>query len=294
MSRPIRMKNLKIDCQKIVAHLAKFIRKTVKEQGFEKVIVALSGGVDSSTALTLAVRALGKDNVLVAILPDGNLNKKETEDALMMVKQLEMPSKNVLQIDIKLIVDSFWGVLSSCHPELDSGSRIAKIPKRVRNDVTSIAFKNVNRIRKGNIIARVRMILVYDLAKKHQALVCGTENKSEYLLGYYTRFGDEASDLEPLRGLYKTQVKQLAYYLGIPEQIIEQSASAGLWPGQTDEKELGFTYAQADLILAYHFDKKYSWERIIELGFNKAVVRKVKKQVEQNAFKKRVPYLAKV
>jgi len=265
MSRPIRMKNLKIDCQKITPKLTKFIRKTVKEQGFEKVIVALSGGVDSSIILTLAVKALKKENVLVAILPYNGLNKRGLRDALMMIRRLQIPQKNVFQIDIRPIVNSFLTVV-----------------------------EDTDRLRKGNIIARVRMILVYDLAKKHQALVCGTENKSEYLLGYYTRFGDEASDLEPLRNFYKTQVKQLAYYLGIPEQIIEQSASAGLWPGQTDEKELGFTYAQADLILAYHFDKKYSWERIIELGFNKAVVRKVKKQVEQNEFKKRVPYLAKV
>ncbi|MBI2190192.1 MAG: NAD(+) synthase, partial [Candidatus Levybacteria bacterium] len=111
-------------------------------------------------------------------------------------------------------------------------------------------------IRLGNIMARVRMILLYDLAKKHQALVCGTENRSEYHLGYFTRFGDEASDFEPIRHLYKTQVYQLASYLGVPKTVIDKKPTAGLWAEQTDEGEFGFSYKEADPVLYLYFDKK--------------------------------------
>lgn len=251
--------------QQVVLRLTDFIKNEVKKAGFEKVIIALSGGVDSSITLTLAGRALGKDNVLTAILPYGKLNEKEVKDALFMIKLLKIPPKNLFQIDIKPMVDSFFAVA-----------------------------KDADKLRKGNIMARVRMILLFDLAKKEKALVCGTENKSEYLLGYYTRFGDEASDLEPLRELYKTQVKKLAEYLGVPKKIIVKSPSAGLWQGQTDEGELGFSYQEADPLLRLHFDKGYSWEEIFKKGFKKRVVFKIKRWVEKNEFKRKVPIIAKI
>lgn len=245
--------------------LTKFIKGTLKKQGFQKVIIALSGGVDSSTTLALVVKALGKDNILVAILPYGKLNREGVEDALMVVKLFNIPKKNVFQIDIRPMVDCFLKIT----PE-------------------------ASEIRKGNIMVRVRMILLFDLAKRKKALVCGTENKPEHLLGYYTRFGDEASDLEPLRGLYKTQVRQLARYLGVPDRIINKTPSAGLWKGQTDEGELGFFYTQADPILSLHFDKKYSWGKIFEMDFDKKLVKKIRDWVKKNEFKKRVPYLPTV
>lgn len=250
---------------KITSKLTKFIKTEVKKAGFKKVIIALSGGVDSSTTLSLAVKALGKDNVLVAVLPYGKLNKKEVEDALLVINLLKIPPKNLFKIDIKPMVDSFLK-----------------------------AAKNVDRLRKGNIMARVRMVLLFDLAKKEKALVCGTENKSEHLLGYYTRFGDEASDLEPLRGLYKTRVRKLAKYLEVPKKIIVKPPSAGLWRGQTDEGELGFSYKEADSILHLRFDKKYSWREIGKMGFERGVVEKVKTRVEKNEFKRRVPALPKI
>ena len=256
--------NLEIDCQKTTTKLTEFIQSEVKKAGFKKVIIGLSGGIDSAVSLVLAVKALAKENVFVVILPYGKENKKDLEDALLMIKHLKIPFQNLIQINIQSMVDSFL-----------------------------ITAKDADQIRKGNIIARVRMILLYDLAKKHQALVCGTENKSEHVLGYYTRFGDEASDLEPIRGYYKTQIRQLAEFLNIPEKIIYKPPSAGLWQGQTDEKELGFSYQEADPILALYFDKKYSWDKIIQAGFEKKLLEKIKAWIEKNEFKKRVPLLPK-
>jgi NAD+ synthase len=129
------------------------------------------------------------------------------------------------------------------------------------------------------------MMLLYDTAKSKKALVCGTENRSEHLLGYYTRFGDEASDLEPIKHLYKTQIYQLADFLKIPQQIIDKKPSAGLWPGQTDSDELGFTYEEADPVLHLYFDKNKSLKEI-KLPKTKKIIMCVKK----NKFKKAVPY----
>lgn len=243
--------------------ITKFIKKEVKRAGFQRIIVPLSGGVDSSTTLTLAAKALGPKNVLVALLLHQDLNKDN--DAKLVIKKLKIPKGNVFEIEISEIVKSFIGNLG-----------------------------HLSNLRLGNIMARIRMVLLYDLAKKHQALVCGTENKSEYLLGYFTRFGDEASDLEPIRNLYKTQVVQLAHYLGVPKKIITKKPSAGLWKGQTDEEELGFSYQEADPILYLHFDKKTPWPQIVKMGFKKETVEKVKKQVERNWFKHEVPKLAQI
>lgn len=256
---------LKVSPEKETQKLTKFLQATLKKQGFQRVIMALSGGMDSSTTFALAIKALGKDNVLVAILPYGKLNKEEVEYALMVVKIFKIPQKNVFQIDIKPMVDYFLKV-----------------------------FPKISKIRKGNMMARVRMILLFDLAKREKALVCGTENKSEHLLGYYTRFGDEASDLELLRSLYKTEVKQLAKHLGVPQKIIDKPPSAGLWEGQSDEGELGFSYTQADPILFLHFDKKYSWEKILKMNFDKKLLKKIRDWVKKNEFKKKTPYLPKV
>ena len=137
-------------------------------------------------------------------------------------------------------------------------------------------------------MARVRMIILFDLAKQIGGLVCGTENKSEKLLGYFTRFGDAASDLEPISHLYKTQVYQLAKYLKIPGQIINQSPTAGLWDGQTDEGEFGFTYREADQVLHLYFDQKKSLNEIKKLGFKNTD--KIIKRLLNYQFKLKTPY----
>jgi NAD+ synthase len=145
-----------------------------------------------------------------------------------------------------------------------------------------------NKLRIGNITARMRMIFLYDMAKKNNALVCGTENKSENLLGYFTRFGDQASDIEPIEHLFKTQVLQLASYLGIPEPVIVQKPTAGLWAGQTDESEFGFTYEEADLVLHLYFDKHFPVGEIEKMGLGNA--EKIIDRAKRNEFKHKVPY----
>ena len=256
---------LNFNKQQVILKLVRFIKHEVEKAGFKKVIIGLSGGLDSSISLALAVKALGRNSVLAAILSYGKQNAQDVKDGFFMIDFLKIPSSNIFQTDIKPVVDSLLPVK-----------------------------KDISQIRKGNIIARVRMILLYDLAKKHKALVCGTENKSEHVLGYYTRFGDEASDLEPLRRLYKTQVRKLAKHLKIPEKIVNKPPSAGLWLGQTDEKELGFSYEEADSILHFYFDKKYSWEKIAQAGFNPKIIKKVRIWVKKNEFKSRVPLLPKI
>lgn len=253
---------MKFDPEKFTKKTAFFIKQTVKRAGFQRVLVALSGGVDSATTLSLAVKALGRENVFVALLPCGELNKKGLNNSRLLINKLKLPSKNILEADIKPLIDKFI--------KLD---------------------KDREKTRKGNIMARVRMIILFDLAKKHKALVCGTENKSEHLLGYFTRFGDEASDLEPLRSLYKTQVYQLAKHLRMPREIVKAKPSAGLWKGQNDEKELGFSYQKADPVLYLLFEKKLSLSKIVKKGFDKELVMKVKNWVNKNKFKHKTPHV---
>lgn len=249
---------LEINSQRITQKIVNFLRKETKKAGFEKVIVALSGGVDSSTAAFLAVKALGAENVLVAKLPHKDFS--HDGDADLIISQLKIPKTNVFEIEISEIVKKFLSNLG-----------------------------DLSDLRVGNLMARIRMVILYDLAKASDALVCGTENKSEYLLGYFTRFGDEASDLEPTRNLYKTQVIELAKFLSVPGKIIKKPAVAGLWKDQTDEKELGFSYLEGDPILSLHFDQKESWGKIMKQGFDQDLVKKVKNQVEKNKFKHEVP-----
>ncbi len=145
-------------------------------------------------------------------------------------------------------------------------------------------------MRKGNIMARMRMIVLYDLSRKHNFMVLGTENKTEHLLGYYTRFGDEASDIEPIRELYKTHVYQLAKYLGVPRELIVKPPTAGLWENQTDEGEFGFSYKVADEILYQYCEKKLSKKEIIAQGHNSNVVEKIWWWIKKGEFKNRLPH----
>jgi len=257
--------NLAINTKQTTERIINFIKKTLGKAGFSKVIIGLSGGIDSAVSCALGVRALGEKNVFVGIFPYGKLNKEGLSDAKQLVRQLHIPDANIIIYDIQPPVDQIL--------KLDPSS---------------------GKIRKGNIIARVRMTILFDLAKKHQALVLGTENKTEYLLGYFTRFGDEASDIEPVRGLYKTQVRQLAKYFKLPPKIIDAVPTAGLWQGQSDEDEFGFTYAEADKILHLYKDLKKSREEIEKIGFKEETVKKVINRLQENEFKHLLPYTAKL
>lgn len=251
------------DPAEMADHLADFIRRSLVDSGFTQAVIALSGGVDSATSYSLAVRALGVANVHALLLPYGSLSAQGVTDARLMADSVGALEANVALIDIQPIVDSVLAL----DPAMDA-------------------------LRKGNVMARARMIVVYDQARKHAALVIGTENKSEHLLGYYTRFGDEASDIEPLRGLYKTQVYQLAKYLGVPKPILTKAPTAGLWEGQTDEGEFGFTYAEADSILAQVVDEGKSIDEAASAGFDRAKVEAVTAWVRSKEFKHHLPLVA--
>ena len=149
--------------------------------------------------------------------------------------------------------------------------------------------KKMDEGRRGNVMARTRMVILFDLAKKMGALVVGTENKTEHLLGYYTRFGDEASDIEPIRNFYKFQVYKLAKYLGIPKYIIQKAPSAGLWLGQTDEGEFGFTYKEADEVLFLITEKGYTQKQLLAKGHPQSLLKRLQWWIDKGSFKARLP-----
>jgi NAD+ synthase len=252
---------LSIDCPQVDARISDFIRNVLGAAERHKLVIALSGGIDSSVSCVLGVHAIGPENVLPVILPYGSLNEKDRHDALLVVEQLRIPRENVATIDIQPAVDT--------------------IVQQVQD---------ADRVRRGNVMARVRMIYVYDLAKKHTALVLGTENKTEYFLGYFTRYGDEASDIEPIRNLYKTQVQQMGQYFQLPASILNKAPSAGLWSNQADEQEFGFSYADVDKVLYYHFDQHVPLVEVEEkYEIPRSVIESVMTWVRANDFKHHVP-----
>lgn len=219
-----------------------------KIYGDKKAVIAVSGGVDSAVALTLLTKALGVDKITPVLLPYGD---QDMVDGRKIIEFNELQNRSI-EINIAPMVNPMIRVL-----DIDK-----------------------DHLRKGNIMARTRMIVVFDIAKKLDGMVCGTENKSEHYLGYFTRFGDSASDVEPIAGLYKTQVWEMAHELGLPEIFYTKKPSAGLWEGQTDEDEMGFSYKDADQVLKGETE-----------GIDNEIVAKVKKMVEKNKFKLQVPYV---
>ncbi len=248
--------------ERIKNHLVHFIRDEVKKAGFHKGVVGLSGGVDSALVMHLTTEALGKENVLAIILPYKTSSPQSIEDALSIINQLNILYESV---DISPMVDAY----------------LAKYPK-------------VNNIHRGNILARQRMIVLYDISAREHALVIGTSNKTEILLGYSTLFGDTACAINPIGDLYKTQIWRLAEEVGVPKNIIEKVPTADLWTGQTDEGELGFSYHDVDKLLYDMVDRNYGDEKLISEGFEKEFIEKVRKRIRENEFKRRLPRIAKI
>jgi len=242
--------------------ITSFIKSVLKKQGFKNVVIGMSGGVDSTTAFYLLKEAVPPQNIIIAHLYHLN---SQFRDIGGIVKKAGIPKENIYEMSIDPLVATSEVVLRLRHTS------------------------EVNHVRLGNIMARIRMIILYDLAKKHNALVCGTENKSEFLLGYFTRFGDQASDFEPIQHLYKTQVYKLARFLEVPDNIIQKTPTAGLWHGQTDEKEFGFTYKEADQVLFYYYDKKLKLDEIKNKGYANA--EKIINFSLKNAYKHHAPYI---
>ncbi|MDP3941226.1 MAG: NAD+ synthase [bacterium] len=255
--------NLIIDPVQEEKRITRFIRETLAKTKLDGIVVAVSGGVDSAIVLTLVVKAIGPQETYALLLPYGNLSSEPMVRAKAYIEMLGLPAENVRTIDITPIVHTIVETL--------------KIPE---SEVVRI----------GNIMARSRMIVLYDYAKKHGLLVCGTENRSEFYLGYYTRFGDEASDIEPIRHLYKTQIYQFARFLGVSEEITRAVPTAGLWTGQTDEEQLGFSYKEADEVFSAYYDQK---KTVDEIEKTIPTARKIIAYAKRNSFKHAVPYLLK-
>ena len=242
--------------------LTAFIKSEITRAGFQRAVVGVSGGIDSALACVLAAKALGPQNVLAVRMP----YRTSTADSLEHAQ---------------LIIDQF-GVQSTTVPISDmADGLIAKFP-------------DMNEQRKGNIMARCRMIVLYDQSSALNALVVGTSNKSEILLGYSTQYGDSASAFNPIGDLYKTQVRQLSAALAIPEVIINKAPSADLWANQTDEGELGFTYAEVDKLLYLLVDERYTPEECVEAGFSKSFVDTVANRIRRYHYKRMPPPIAKL
>lgn len=252
-----------IDLKTAVSRLASHIRSVFKQCRYNKGLIGLSGGVDSATSCSLAVHALGAKNIYPVLMPYGALNAQGVKDALFFAKWLKIPEANVCLVDIQPIVDA---AVAALDPIMENG-------------------------RKGNIMARMRMVVLYDFAKAMPALVVGTENKTEHLLGYYTKFGDEASDVEPLRQFYKTQVYELAQHLRVPKKIIEKFPTAGLWEDQTDEGEFGFTYKDVDAVLFLHFEESFSKEEIIKRGYDRQLIERMWWWISKGELKEKLPFI---
>ena len=254
--------NLFIDTSLVRKILTGFIHSEITRSVFSRAVINLSGGIDSAVSLALAVEALGPQNVLAIRLPYKSSSSDSLEHAQLLIDQFGCQS---LTIPISAMVDP----LIARQPEMSD-------------------------VRKGNLMARARMIVAYDQSEAFKGLVVGTGNKTEILLGYTTLYGDSACALNPIGDLYKTQVRQLARELNIPEVIVAKPPSADLWAGQTDEGELGFTYEEVDRLLYLLVDQRYRPEECIEAGFGVKFVRKVVERIRKNQFKRILPPIAKL
>ncbi len=256
------MSELALDCELVTQVLERFIREELAKFGFAKGVVGLSGGVDSSLSAYLAARALGAKNVTAITMPYKTSSPESEADARLVAETLGI---SLLRIAITPQIDAYF-------------ERFPEADKR----------------RRANKMARERMTILYDQSAALGALVIGTSNKTEALLGYTTLWGDMASAVNPLGDLYKTQVRQLARHLGVPERIVAKAPTADLWPGQTDEGELGFTYEEVDRALYWLVDMRLRPQEVAAKGFSEAFVKRVWNMVRQSQFKRRLPPVAKL
>ncbi len=242
--------------------LVRFIYDGVTKVGFKKAVLGLSGGIDSALSAYLAVEALGKDNVIGVRMPYRTSSEGSLSDAQHVIDALGIHSKTI-------------PITPMVEPLIEQ-------------------FPDMTPLRKGNIMARQRMIVLYDQSSAMQALVIGTSNKTEALLGYTTLYGDSAAALQPIEDLYKTQVRQLSRALNIPKSVLEKAPSADLWIGQTDEDELGYTYEQVDKVLYLLVEGRYTVEEAAEQGFDHDFVANVWRKVQRNHYKRTMPNVAKL
>jgi NAD+ synthase len=242
--------------------LVRFIQDEIQKVGMKRGVLGLSGGIDSALVAYLAAKALGSENVLCVLMPYKSSSKDSLTDAKLVVDDLKTDS---MTVEISPMVDAYFEKFPEASP-----------------------------LRRGNVMARTRMITLYDLSMAHGALVLGTSNKTELLLGYGTIFGDLASAINPIGDLYKTEVRALSAHMGVPESIIKKLPSADLWVGQSDEADLGFSYDEVDKLLIDLVDRRIHPEILIERGADEAFVRGVQEKIRRSQFKRRPPIVAKV
>ncbi len=244
----------------IEKYLTKFLKDEVHKTGLKNAVIGLSGGIDSAVVAVLAQRAFG-NNFLAVMLPSNNSSQSSFNDAYELCKKFNIKNSSV---HIGNLVENY--------------------------------FKNQEKtnLRVGNFSARMRMSILYDISAQNSALVLGTSNKSELLLGYGTMFGDLASAINPIGDMYKTEVFEFAEHLGVPESIIKKPPTADLWEGQSDEEDLGFTYAQLDKALKAFVDDRLSKDELLENKFNSELVELITTKIYQNQFKRKLPIIAKL
>ncbi len=254
------MKSLVIDPQFVETHLVEFIRRQMQETGFKNLVLGLSGGLDSALVCFLCARAVGPEHVLAVRMPYKSSSPASFEDA-------------------QKVIDA-------------TGVKTITLPVTGMVDALLEQVGTVSSLRRGNMMARARMIILFDQSAAFEALVVGTSNKTEILLGYSTWYGDSACSFNPIGGLYKTQVRQLSRAMGMPEALLAKAPTADLWEGQTDEGDLGFTYDEVDRLLFALVEEGKSVEECIALGFGESFVKKVVLRMQRFAFKRALPPMA--
>ncbi len=242
--------------------LAGFIRSEITRVGFSRAVIGLSGGIDSALSCALAAEALGPENVLAVRMPYRTSSADSLEDA----------EKTATRFGVRM----------------ETIEITAMVEPMIQRD------PQISNLRKGNLMARARMIVLYDQSEAFKGLVIGTSNKTEILLGYTTLWGDMASAINPIGDLYKTQVRQLGRAMNLPQSVMEKAPSADLWEGQTDESELGFTYEEVDKLLYLLVDERYSVEDCMVAGYKKEFVDQVVERVRRSQYKRMMPPIAKL
>ena len=255
---------LAIDAAAALRIIREFIRAQLRQAGFGKALLGLSGGVDSALVAYLVADAIGPANLLPVLMPYRTSSPESQADAEEVVRRLGCRSELV---DISAMVDAYF----------DAPGRSDAAP-----------------LRRGNLMARTRMMVLYDHSVTWNGLVVGTGNKTETLIGYSTLWGDSASAFNPIGDLYKSQIRQLSTAVGVPDAIIRKAPSADLWPGQTDEAEVGFSYEEVDRILFRLVDRRLTPDEVVAEGFAHELVERIDRMVAGSEFKRQVPPIAKI
>ncbi|MEQ8674629.1 MAG: NAD+ synthase [Aggregatilineales bacterium] len=261
-AKPNILHRLDINTDLAARILTGFIRDQIDKAGMKGAVIGLSGGIDSALSAYLSAAALGAENVLAVRMPYKTSSEDSLSDAEAVINDLGLPSMTV--------------------------------PITGMADALISQFDDMPNLRKGNIMARCRMIVLYDQSAAKGLLPMGTSNKTEFMLGYSTIYGDSGVAMQPIADLYKHQVRQLSRALGVPKSILDKPPSADLWAGQTDEQELGFTYADVDQVLFLLVDERYTPQEVIDEGFEAGFVNDVWRRVKANHYKRTMPNVAKI